>query len=80
MTDLVLTRELIQNESALGHNVDGDHVFARSESVRSYGVLVRDALPYHRIARALRFNLLGVKKIHARARTGANFASFPMRY
>ena len=54
MTDLVLLRELIKNESASGHNEDLGRVFARCNLDCLFGsIIVRAATPYSPVAIAL---------------------------
>ena len=67
MTDLVLLRELIKNESARGHSDDIGRAFAQTGFDFLFeSVLVRASTPYRQVAIALCFNLLGVKTIRAR--------------
>ena len=81
MTDLVILSELIKNESARCHIDDIDRLFDRTDFGNLFeSVLVRPAIPYHPLAIALCFNLLGVKTINAPARTGTDVTTFARRY
>ena len=64
MTNLVLLMELIKNESARGHNEGPGSVFARCNVDRLFErIILRAAMPYSPVAIALRYDLIGVKKI-----------------
>ena len=81
MTDLVLLRELIKNESARGHNEDLDSVFARCNLDCLFeSIIVRAAMPYSPVAIALCYELIGVKTIHACSIAGGSIATFPAWY
>ena len=77
MTDLVLLRELIKSETALGHIEEITRVFRRCDLDCLFGNMVdRTASPYPPVTIALCFNLLTVKKMRPCARAVTTESNF----
>ena len=81
MTNLVLLRELIRNDTARGHSDDVNSIshWAGFGSLFE-GVIVREVIPYSPITSALFFSVMGVKTIHARSRLTSDTTALTMWY
>ena len=81
MTNLVLLRELIRNDTARGHSDNVNSIFSWAGFGSLFGgVIVRASIPYSPIAFALFFSVVGVKTTHARSRLATDTNALTRRY
>ena len=81
MANLVLLRELVRNDRARGHsgNIDSTAAWAGFGSLLE-SVIVRASIPYSPVDIALFFSVMGVKTIHACARSATDLTYFTRAY
>ena len=81
MTNLVLLRDMIRNETARGHSDNIDSTFAWAGFDRLFeSAIARASIPYSPNDIALCFSIMGVQTIHARSRISPGLLHFTRWY